>query len=114
MKSIGKTLEIMPLLAASALAALAIGFGATGARADAPQAQPVCGAHEAVITTLSGKFAEKPVSMGLANNGTVVEVLSSPDGSWTIVMTAPNGLTCLLAAGDYWQEVPEKLAGQTL
>jgi len=30
------------------------------------------------------------------------------------VMTAPNGVTCLLAAGDYWQNLPEKMAGKTL
>lgn len=112
MKSIGKTLEIMPLLAASALVTLAVGIGS--ARAEGPRSQAVCDAHEAVIKTLKGKFEEKPVAMGLAGNGTVVEVLSSPDGSWSIVMTAPNGLTCLLAAGDYWQDVPERLAGQTL
>ena len=112
MKSIGKSLEIMPLVASLAAAAVAIGVAAGGARAEAPR--EVCSTHDAVVQTLNRKFAEKTVSMGLANNGTVVEVLSSPDGSWTIVMTAPNGLTCLLAAGDYWQTLPDKVAGRTL
>lgn len=112
MKPFGKNLEIMLLVASLAAAAMVIGFGASNARADAPR--ELCGSHDAVMQTLNHKFAEKTVSMGLANNGTVVEVLSSPDGSWTIVMTAPNGVTCMLAAGDHWQELPAQVAGQTL
>jgi hypothetical protein len=111
MKPIGKNLEIM-LLVASLAAVAVIGLGAGSARAETPR--ELCSSHDAVMQTLNRKFAEKTVSMGLANNGTVVEVLSSPDGSWTIVMTAPNGVTCLLAAGDHWQSLPEKVAGKTL
>ncbi len=114
MKTNGKTLEIMPLIAAFALAALALGFGAATARAEGTRPEPACGARDAVVRTLNSKYAERPVSMGLAANGNVVEVMSSPEGTWTIVMTAPNGLTCLIAAGDYWQEMPEKVAGHTL
>lgn len=112
MKPIGKNLEIMLLVVSLAAAAMVIGVGAGSARAEVPK--ELCSTHDAVMQTLNAKFAEKTVSMGLANNGTVVEVLSSPDGSWTIVMTAPNGLACLLAAGDYWQNLPEKVAGKTL
>jgi len=112
MKPIGKNLEIMLLVASLAAAATVIGFGAASARAETPK--DVCSAHDTVKQTLSHKFAEKTVSMGLANNGTVVEVLSSPNGTWTIVMTAPNGVTCLIAAGDYWQNLAEKVAGTTL
>ncbi|MFQ5763876.1 MAG: hypothetical protein ACE5GT_03015 [Rhodospirillales bacterium] len=92
-------------------AALAVAT-ALAAWSAAAQAQPapagICGERAEVLTTLDGKYAEKPVSMGLASNGTVVEVLNSEDGSWTIIVTAPNGVSCLLAAGDYWQEVPDK------
>jgi len=112
MKPFGNNIEIMLLVAILAAAAMVIGFGAGRARADAPR--ELCSSHDAVMQTLNGKFAETTVSMGLANNGTVVEVLSSPDGTWTIVMTAPNGVTCLLAAGDYWQTLPKKVAGKTL
>ncbi len=45
------------------------------------------------------------VSLGLSHDGRVVEVLKSPGGTWTIIMTAPNGVSCLLIAGKYWQNV---------
>ncbi len=112
MKTIGKCLRKTVLLASIPLAALAIG-SSTPANAG-PERQAVCGARAQVMTTLDGKFSEKPVSMGLAANGTVVEVLNSPDGTWTIVMTTPGGVTCLLAAGDHWQDVPEQVAETTI
>jgi hypothetical protein len=53
---------------------------------------------------LSEKYAEVPVALGVANNGGVMEVLSSPNGTtWTIVLTMPNGQSCMIAAGDDWQ-----------
>ena len=43
----------------------------------------------------------------LANNGGVVEVLSSKTGSsWTIIITMPNEPTCMVAAGENWEEIP--------
>ena len=39
--------------------------------------------------------------MGLASNGGVLEVLSSTSGStWTILVTMPNGVSCMIAAGE--------------
>ena len=108
MKTIGKSLEKAAFLVSIPLVALVLGLSTLAARAESAQPR-FCDARAAVLTTLDGKYAEKPVSMGLARNGTVVEVLNSPDSTWTIIMTAPNGVTCLLAAGDYWQEVPEKV-----
>ena len=80
-----------------------------GAHEEAPTG--ICGPRAKVISQLAQKHNEKPVSMGLASNGTVVEVLNSPDGTWTIVMTAPNGVTCLLVAGEYWRDVLEEKEG---
>lgn len=41
--------------------------------------------------------------MGLTNTGAVVELLQSGDGSWTLIMTMPNGFSCLMAAGQHWE-----------
>ena len=49
--------------------------------------------------------------MGLSNNGGVVEILTSPKGvTWTIIITMPNGMSCLVAAGKNWEEMPQKAA----
>jgi len=61
-----------------------------------------------VLSALDGNFAEKPVSLGLSLDGRVVELLKSPGGTWTIIMTAPDGVSCLVTAGKYWQNVDIK------
>ena len=57
-----------------------------------------------VIKHLSAQYTEYPVSMGLASNGGIVEVLSSGKGdSWTIIITMPNGQTCVVGSGENWR-----------
>ena len=73
-------------------------------------AQMACGKRDDILEKLSGKFSEAPVAMGLSNSGGVIEVLSSAEGNtWTIIMTDPGGLTCLVAAGEFW-EVAQRVA----
>lgn len=68
---------------------------------------PACTQRAEVIGHLSNKYAEKPVALGLANNGGVLEVLSSKkNGSWTIIITMPSGVSCMVAAGENWENVP--------
>jgi hypothetical protein len=64
-------------------------------------------ARDEVLKQLSSQFSEAPVAMGIASNGGGVEFLSAPAGqSWTIILTLPNGLSCLIAAGESWESVP--------
>ena len=65
----------------------------------------MCDDRAEVLSALDGNFSEKPVSLGLSLDGRVVEVLKSPGGTWTIIMTAPTGGSCLLLAVQYWQNV---------
>ncbi len=74
-------------------------------------AQSVCIARAEAATNLKKKFAEVPVSMGLSKQGTVIEVFASPEGSWSIVMTFPNGMSCIMAAGEEWQSMQQESAG---
>ena len=78
--------------------------------------QPACTARTDVLNHLADKYSEAPVAMGLANNGGVIEVLSSKTGeSWTIIITMPNGTACMIAAGESWEQMPKvaKLAPTT-
>ena len=69
--------------------------------------QPLCTERSEVVNQLSNQYSEAPVAMGIANNGGVVEILSSQSGtSWTIILTMPNGVTCMIAAGENWESLP--------
>lgn len=71
------------------------------------RAEPQCSPRQVVVDYLLAEFQERPVGAGIANNGGVVEVLTNPDGrSWTVLITMPDGLSCLMAAGHDWQALP--------
>ena len=68
-------------------------------------AQSSCGPREQLVKMLADQYKEDPVGMGLAQPGQVIEVFASTNGSWTMVMTMPDGKACLIAAGDNWEMV---------
>ena len=74
--------------------------------------QPACTKRTEILSHLANKYSEAPVAIGLANNGGVLEVLSSQSGkSWTIILTMPNGTACMIAAGENWEAVPHAVSG---
>ena len=70
-----------------------------------------CADHAIVVERLATAYGESRQSIGLGSDNSVVEVFASIDtGSWTITVTQPGGLTCLVAAGQAYQYVNEPLA----
>ncbi len=65
-----------------------------------------CGPHAEIVKELETRYEERQQGIGLASNGAVIEVFTSATGSWTILMTFPNGQSCTLAAGEGWQSIP--------
>ena len=65
----------------------------------------------ATITATVIAIALAPaVSVGLSSNGTLVEVLASKSGSWTMIYTKPDGASCVIATGQSWEDVTAKAA----
>lgn len=79
-----------------------------------PAVQPVemvCAEREALLSSLLKEYKEAPRELGLANNGSVVELLTTRDGkTWTMLMTRPDGTACVIAAGEAWDSIPAQLA----
>ena len=71
-------------------------------------AQPLsCTDRTEFVHHLAKTYGEKRVGIGLADNGNLVEILSSISGqSWTLIMTTPDGVSCRIAAGNDWEQVP--------
>ena len=74
-------------------------------------AQSVCGPHAELTKALETRYSERPAAIGLGNNGAMVEVFTAPAGNWSIVMTQPNGVSCLIASGEGWERLPQGVAG---
>ncbi len=94
-----------------ALALSACAGGPAQAEGEAPPAR-LCVERAALIRQLASKYEEAPVGIGLTAAGGVIELLTSQRGStWTIIVTRPDGITCLFAAGEGWEAVPRPPVG---
>ncbi len=69
-------------------------------------AQSMCQERTKFVTELGRKYLEAPVAYGLTSTGQVIEVLASGTGSWTLIVTSPDGTSCALAAGESWDKLP--------
>ncbi len=88
-----------------AMAALALGLLVHTAAA--VRAQPVCMPHDELTKRLYATFAEAPTANAVANNGALVELFATRDHtSWTLAMTRPGGMSCVLVAGEEWNHFP--------
>lgn len=84
-------------------AAFAIGLAAGTPAAEA-ETRTACAERKSVVARLADRYGETLQSIGLQSNSAVIEVYASPDtGTWTILMTRPDGISCLIASGDMWQ-----------
>lgn len=78
--------------------------------ASTAMAQPQCDQRDSVLELLAQKYKEAPVAIGVTHNGGLVEVLSTGNGTtWSIIVTTPTGMSCLVAAGEGWR-VKEQVA----
>lgn len=83
-------------------------FSSGAAAQNQPQGQNQCNTRDSVISLLASKYKEAPVAVGVTNTGGLVEVLSTGDGNtWTIIVTTPQGMSCLVAAGEGWRALEQ-------
>ncbi|MGJ8616021.1 MAG: hypothetical protein ACSHWS_04210 [Sulfitobacter sp.] len=101
-----RTIKFLHLAALTTAAALVL-----AATTDvAAQSSRTCGPRVAVVAKLAERYGETRQSMGIGADNAVVEVFASAEtGSWTITVTKPGGLTCLVASGQAFEELAEAL-----
>ena len=69
-----------------------------------------CAPRAVVLEQLADRFGETRRSIGLGSQGQVVEVFASDaSGSWTITVTLPSGITCLVASGQSFETLADGL-----
>ena len=88
-------------------AAAAIVLAATTDVAANPR---TCAPRDVVVTRLAEGYGETRQAIGLGANNAVIEVFASDStGSWTITVTSPTGISCLVASGQAFEKVTEAL-----
>ena len=97
--------RVHAIVAAKFSVALLLGAVANSHPAAANPMPTACGPHPDVIKALGDKYHEKQSATALTSAGTLLEVLTASDGStWTIIVSRPDGLSCVVAAGQNWQD----------
>ncbi|MBT3767113.1 MAG: hypothetical protein HOB79_01735 [Rhodospirillaceae bacterium] len=86
-------------------------FLATAALPSQANAQTTCFDRAKFTKELEVQHAESPIPMGLANTGMMVEIFASTNVTFTILLTQPDGTSCFVAAGDYWENSPKQVVG---
>jgi hypothetical protein len=68
---------------------------------------PACVKRAELIKHLQAQYQEAPAAVGIADNGSLLEVFASKSGeTWTVMVTMPNGISCMVASGQQWQDLP--------
>lgn len=92
-----------PFRQAALAAAVAGGIAATALPAGAEQ---MCFLRDQAIDNLKAKYGESVSARGISSDGTAMyELLTSDDGSWTLLMTRTDGKTCMVGSGEAWTAV---------
>lgn len=83
----------------------AILFGLAGTAPPAAHAETFCGPRESIVERLEETYAEALSALGYQSDSQVVEVWSSKKtGSWTMLMTRADGVSCVVASGSGWSQ----------
>ncbi|MEL6482149.1 MAG: hypothetical protein AAFQ75_11915 [Pseudomonadota bacterium] len=98
------TMTFLPEGRRLALAAgIALCLGLPAAQDAAAQGRMFCGERDKIVADLARKYGETRRSYGLSRSQGVIEVYASESGSWTILITRRDGLSCLMAAGEAYE-----------
>ena len=61
---------------------------------------PQCGPKLEVATQLAQRFGEVPIASGIAFNNSMKFFGNPKTGSWSLIFIRPDGMACVLAAGE--------------
>ncbi|MEP6826832.1 MAG: hypothetical protein ABJA10_02020, partial [Aestuariivirga sp.] len=71
-------------------------------------AESFCAKHDDLASILDSKFGEQQTGAGLAGKAAMVELYVSKKGTFTLVSTDTQGVSCIVGAGDSWEKVEPK------
>jgi hypothetical protein len=100
---------------AQVTSAIVIALNATpalAAPADEPHHTLHCAKRSAIIEQFQRLFDEVRVVRAMTRDDQVVEILASPTGSWSMILTLPGGAACLIGSGLDFEVYPPPMPGQ--
>ena len=83
---------------------------ASTAMTAAAEGGPPCGPRKALTKKLEQAYGETRQGVGLTGGQVLFEVWTSENGTWTLLLTRPDGKSCVMAVGENWQDTAEQHA----
>lgn len=71
----------------------------------------ICDDRAKFVPWLAKKYGETPRVMAPDSRGLLIEVFVSESGSWTLMLSAPTGRSCIRAVGKDWMQFPIPIPG---
>lgn len=71
----------------------------------------LCGERERMVRDLDREFHERPLASGLVDEDAVMEIFVSAAGTWTILATGTDGLSCVMAVGEGFDAAAPRVLG---
>jgi len=72
-----------------------------------------CGQRAEIAADLKQTHDETPIAIGVTSVGTVMELWTARDGeTWTLIVTLPDGNSCVVGAGQDWMSVQRAAKGK--
>ena len=78
----------------------------------APALAAQCVPRAEALDALTARYGETRRGIGLDSRGTVMEVFAAEGGGWTILVTRPDGISCMVASGTGYEDLSEHLPPQ--
>ena len=64
---------------------------------------PTCAKRDEIASAIGKIYHEEPEAIGLTSHGQLLEVFVSPAGTFTVILTTPQGISCVAAVGEAWE-----------
>jgi hypothetical protein len=114
MRGISVRAAVWAALGLLATGVLPLGPAPAQAQVQAQGAPAACGARDGLLSHLENKYGEVPVAIGVAG-GALIELLTTKDGlTWTLILTSPQGISCLIASGEGWRPLAPAPSGPSV
>ena len=62
-----------------------------------------CGDTKEILKVLSEKYGEAPIGIGINTQGEMATLFVSKKGTYTFVISSPNGQSCVMSGGTDWE-----------
>jgi len=71
-----------------------------------------CAPHDDLLAELARIYKERLFAIGVTSRGALIEITVSPSGTFTVIVTQPPGISCMVMGGEAWELVPLQRPGQ--